>query len=297
MIFCWRGLMLRRQRTILKLLSTAGGAISATQIQKYVFLMRKETFLRDDSAFYEFLPYKFGPYSFAVQREIESLTAYGYIESRGSSFLATPLGKKEANRVDIDTACAVITIFSKYGRTPLRQLLRDVYARYPWYATHSDLEDLVPARALKVKITPLAVYTIGYEDRSVDSFLDRLLQTGIRQIVDVRANPVSRKYGFAGSALARLAGKMGLAYTHCPELGIPSERRKKVRTASQFRDLIWHYERQILPAKADEVAKVANLINAAPSVLVCMEKEAVDCHRSRLATRIAGLTNLKVVHL
>jgi uncharacterized protein (DUF488 family) len=289
--------MLRRQRTILRLLTTADRATSATQIQKYLFLIRKETFLRDDTAFYEFVPYKFGPYSFAAQREIESLVACGYVESKGSSFLITQLGKREANHVDSDTARAALLIFSKYGDVPLKKLLMDVYARYPWYATKSTLEDIAPAVRRRLQTTPIAVYTIGYEESSVDCFLNRLLQAGIRQIVDVRANPVSRKYGFARSALARLAGKLGLEYAHFPELGIPSDRRKKVRTASQFRDLFWYYERQLLPAKADEVAKVAGLMSAAPSALVCMEKEAVDCHRSRLAARIASLTSLKAAHL
>lgn len=193
--------MLRRQRTILRLLTAAGTAISATQMQKYVFLLRNETFLRDDATFYEFLPYKFGPYSFAAQREIESLTAYGYIELTDSSIYATPLGKKEANHVDSDTARAVRVIYSKYGMTHLRNLLRDIYARYPWYATNSELTDLVQAGALKPQSAPIAVYTMGYEGRSVDSFLNRLLRAGIRRIVDVRANPVSRKYGFAGGSL------------------------------------------------------------------------------------------------
>lgn len=259
--------------------------------------MRKETFLRDDVAFYEFLPYKFGPYSFAAQREIESLAAYGYIEPKGSSFLITPLGRREANQVDSDTARATHVIFSKYGTRARKNLLKDVYARYPWYATNSDLEELVAAGRRRPRTAPIAIYTIGYEECSVDRFLNKLLEAGIRRIVDVRANPVSRKYGFAGSALARLAGKLGIEYAHCPELGIDSERRKKVRTASQFRDLFWYYEQQLLPAKADEVARAAALMKDAPSVLVCMEKEAVDCHRSRLAARIAKLTGLKVVHL
>ena len=73
--------------------------------------------------------------------------------------------------------------------------------------------------------------------------------------------------------------------------------RREVETPSEFRELFGYYERQILSTKADEVAKVAALMMSMPSVLVCMEKEAVDCHRSRLAARIAALTGLKAVHL
>jgi hypothetical protein len=289
--------MLRRQRTILKLLAATDGTVSATQLQKYVFLLREETFLGQDRAFYEFLPYKFGAYSFSAQREVEALTKYGYIESTTPSLGVTSLGRQEAGHADSDTSRAVLAIISKYGKTPLRSLLRDVYCRYPWYASKSDLKDLIPANALKAVIAPVAVYTIGYEDRSVDGFLNRLLETGIRRIVDVRANPVSRKYGFAGSSLSGLAGKLGLCYSHYPELGISSAKRRDVQTPLEFRQLFEYYERQTLPVKADAVAKVAELMKGMPSVLVCLEKEAVDCHRSRLAARVASLASLDIVHL
>lgn len=289
--------MLRRQRTILRVLSEANGTASATQLQKFVFLLRQETFLGQDGAFYEFLPYRFGAYSFAAQREIEALIAYRYLESARTSLNLTRTGEREACQVDNDTARAVITIVSKYSKVPLKALLRDVYRRYPWYASKSDRKDLIPARMPEIKAAPIAVYTLGYEERSVDGFLNKLLQAGIRRIIDVRANPVSRKYGFARSSLSSLASKLGFEYCHCPELGISSAMRREVETPSEFRELFGYYERQILSTKADEVAKVAALMMSMPSVLVCMEKEAVDCHRSRLAARIAALTGLKAVHL
>ena len=290
--------MLRRQRTVLRLLSTADGAVSATQLQKFIFLLGQETFIGRDHTFYEFLPYKFGPYSFAAQREIEAMGAYGYIAAIGTSSLSvTESGRREAAAVDGDTVRAVSRIVSLYGKVELMQLMKDVYARYPWYAVNSQLQVLISNTTPKTKIAPLAVYTIGYEDRSVDGFLNKLLRAGIRRIVDVRANPVSRKYGFAGRALASFAAKLGLAYIHRPELGIPSERRKEARSSSDFRELFSYYERQILRSKAGDIAEIAELMKSTPSALVCMEKEAVDCHRSRLANRVADLTALKVVHL
>jgi len=289
--------MLRRQRTILKVLSTADGTLSATQLQKYMFLLREETFLCHDLTFYEFLPYRFGPYSFAAQREIETLTAYGYIKSAESSLRITALGLSEASQIETDTARAVLAVVSRCGKKSLQTLLKDVYARYPWFACNSELVDLVPPGATKPKTAPVAVYTIGYENRSVDGFLNRLIRAGISRIIDVRANPVSRKYGFARSVLASLAGKLGLGYSHFPELGISSDKRKKARTPSEFKQLFCYYERQVLPARMAEIARVAELMRSAPSVLLCMEKEAVDCHRSRLAACIGNLTNLSLVHL
>lgn len=289
--------MLRRQRTILRVLSTADRTVSATLLQKLLFLLREETFVGRDAGFYEFLPYKYGAFSFAANRETEALTAYGYISLYNSSFEITPLGKKEASHVDADTVRAVRTIVTKYGTVSLQALLADIYARYPWYATNSELRDIVPSGAEKLQGAPISVYTSGYENLSVDGFLNRLLRAGIRQIIDVRANPVSRKYGFAKATLSSLAGKLSLAYRHFPELGISSAKRQDVQSPSEFKELFRYYERNILPTKADTVKEVAKLMENTPSVLVCMEKEPVDCHRSRLATRVADLSGLAIVHL
>src|SRR4051812_7929573 len=199
--------MLRRQRTILETLSKADGRLSATQLQKFIFLISEETFLGREGGYYEFLPYKFGAYSFSAQREIEALTDYGYIEIKNSTLGVTNLGRKEAGAVDNDTSRAIRAILLKYGKLPLKILLRDVYDRYPWYASRSELKGLVLSSGATPTTTPVAVYTIGYEETSIDRFLDRLLRSGIKQVIDVRANPVSRKYGFARSSLSDLTGK------------------------------------------------------------------------------------------
>jgi uncharacterized protein YwgA len=293
--------MLRRQRTILSLLSSAGRSVNATQIQKYLFLLKNETFLRGDSAFYDFVPYRYGPYSFSARREIEGLADSGYIESLSSasvvSHSATSIGIKEAMRSDSDTTRAACFILSKYGNASTRSLMKDVYTRYSWFSVNSELTDLVPTDAPRMRTALVAVYTMGYEERSVDGFFNRLLEVGVRNIIDTRANPVSRKYGFARSSLSGIANKLGLTYSHFPGLGIPSDNRKDVKSSADFRMLFKYYETQILPAHKGEIESVATLMKATPSVLVCMEKEAVDCHRSRLAGRIAEISGMQVVHL
>jgi uncharacterized protein YwgA len=76
--------MLRRQRTTLALLQEAGQSLSATQLFKLVFLLAEETFLGKEEAFYNFLPYKYGPYSFVLNRELELLVSQGYITEQHS---------------------------------------------------------------------------------------------------------------------------------------------------------------------------------------------------------------------
>lgn len=293
--------MLRRQRTVLSLLAVAGRPVNATQIQKYLFLLKQETFLTSDSAFYDFLPYRFGPYSFSAHRETEALIGYGYINeaSSGSAtpLTLTPLGLIESATVDKDTTRAVRFILSKSGSASTRDLLEDVYNRYPWFASNSEYTDLISADRQKRKAAEPAVYTMGYEDRSVDGFFNALLSEGIGTIIDVRANPVSRKYGFARSAMSGIAKKLGIEYMHVPELGIASEKRKGLQSKADFRQLFKYYESQIIPQQLSKVESVAARMQAGPSVLICMEREAVNCHRGRLAQRISQATGMAAVHL
>jgi uncharacterized protein (DUF488 family) len=293
--------MLRRQRTTLALLNEAKLPVSSTQLFKLMFLLSQETFVGKDTAFYEFLPHKYGPYSFALNRELEALVSQGYVQEQrsGSSnaYVVTPLGAKEQRIIDSDTTRAIRFIFGKYGKLGIQSLLRDVYSRFPWFATRSELENLIPPDAPKRCVAPPAIYTMGYEERSVDGFFDKLLREGIRVILDVRANPISRKYGFAKKSMSTISGKLGLSYEHWPQLGIPSQKRQGVETPSEFKLLFGYYDRVILPSVKTDVVRMANQMRLTASVLVCMERQAHDCHRSRLARTLSVASGLSVVDL
>jgi hypothetical protein len=141
------------------------------------------------------------------------------------------------------------------------------------------------------------LYTAGYQDRSVDQFLDELLRHGLRRLVDVRANSVSRKFGFAGRTLARIAEQAGLEYHHFPALGIPSAARSALDGFASYRRLLDAYERDVLPRRRAEVRSVASLAEEAPAVLICFEHDVRCCHRSRLADALARMRGFQVVHL
>jgi len=140
-------------------------------------------------------------------------------------------------------------------------------------------------------------YTAGYEGKSVDAFLNELLERGIEMVIDIRANSVSRKHGFAGSQFSRLCKKLGFAYRHIPTLGISSSARKNLSDFNSYQRLLNRYEKEMLPRRSAEVEDVCYLMQRQPSVLFCVEKDVMCCHRSRLARAVAQATDLKVVHL
>jgi uncharacterized protein (DUF488 family) len=293
--------MLTRQKTVFSLLAQAGRALSPTVFVKLMFLLRQETALRDDPAFYDFVPYQFGPFSFTLYRELGGLRQAGWVAADDRQIALTASGwasvQTQIESLPERVQAAVGQILRRYGGMEPEALMRDVYARYPWYATKSERSDLLPNTLPRPNPAPPAVYTAGYEGKSVDAFLDDLLKKGIQMVIDVRANPVSRKYGFSGARLGEICNKLGLEYRHEPALGIPSAERTGLAGFASYQRLLERYERATLPERSAEVEAVGRLMRQKASVLLCVEKDVRCCHRSRLANAVAKATGMEVVHI
>ena len=293
--------VLTRQNTVLSLLTQADRPLSPTVFVKLVFLLRQETGLARDRSFYDFVPYNFGPFSFMLYWDLGSLRRNGYVTPEEERIAlcgrTRDLAEKEAEHEPSSIRTAVAEVLGRYGKMNQQALVRDVYARYPWYATRSEITDLRPEPPLRVKKASPAVYTAGYEGRSVDAFFNDLLKEGIHVVIDVRANPVSRKYGFSGLRLGEFCKKLGLEYRHVPNLGIPSAERAGLNGFASYQRLLNRYEQTMLPERLAEVKEVGSLMRRQPAVLVCVEKDVRCCHRSRLANAVADTTGLEVVHL
>jgi len=55
--------MLTRQKTLLSLLDVAVRPVQRMELTKWCFLLRQESTSAGGSAFYDFVPYRFGPFS------------------------------------------------------------------------------------------------------------------------------------------------------------------------------------------------------------------------------------------
>jgi len=288
--------MLARQKALVSILQEAGGSASRVQLMKWAFLLGIETPSHGGSSYYRFVPYLHGPHSFALYQEIDSLLRDGVLEN-GNDELKWRL-KEPVERQNLDLPRPVKTdlryIMSKYGSMSRRQLLEMVYERYPWFTI--NCEDASKRRVSR-PVADVAVYTIGYEGLSVDDFLNRLLENGVQCLLDVRNNPVSRRYGFHKSTLSRLCGFLGVEYFHFPELGIPSSSREELHGKEDYERLFKEYKHSILPAQSKTLKRLARIVNDRPGVLVCMEADPTYCHRTTLAEALSPIAQLPVTHL
>ncbi|MFO0948669.1 MAG: DUF488 domain-containing protein [Planctomycetota bacterium] len=186
----------------------------------------------------------------------------------------------------------VRSIVERFALQPVRVLSEYIRDSYPSFSASS-----ISGRPAVGIGANRKVFTAGYEGLQIDGFLHMLLHSGVQRLVDVRSNPVARRFGFHKSTLGRLCGLLGIDYVHVPQLGIASEERRQLNTEADYDSLFARYEQTTLINEETTISLVCSLVKEKPSVLVCFEADACMCHRSRLAERIALATNLLIVHL
>ena len=295
--------LLPRQRLLLDMLHALDGDIGNLDFQKLLFLYCQE--LGSQSP-YEFIPYQYGPFSFACYADRRKLVERGLIVDGGNRWEFTDAGKRIADGRPYPLG---IANFLKRHNSRGDALVTQTYRRFPYYAIHSEIasellcdDEATLARidAARPRTSLGAPFTIGYERRTFDGYLNLLIQTGVTLLCDVRRNAVSRKYGFSKSTLTNACEKVGIRYEHLPRLGISSERRRSLATAAGYRRLLNEYQQRDLLQLQPEIATIMGWIASGECVaLTCYERDSEHCHRSRVAAEIKRLsdTRLSFEHL
>lgn len=132
---------------------------------------------------------------------------------------------------------------------------------------------------------PLVIYTVGHSTRKLPAFLELLHGYGIKQLVDVRTIPRSRKNPqFNAESLPQALRKAHVQYTHVAALGgLRRAARDSVNTGwrnASFRGFA-DYMRGAEFAKGLE--RLIVLSSEGPAAIMCAEAVPWRCHRSLIA--------------
>lgn len=155
----------------------------------------------------------------------------------------------------------------------------------------SDGDNIILSRPKELRF-----YTIGYEGRTLDNFVSRLKSNGIKQLVDVRERPFSRKKGFSQRPLRERLEQEGIKYIHMPELGSPSDLRHEYKSGGSEIIFFDRYRKYVEENEMDEIGLLEEFISREPSAIMCFELTYCHCHRRVLADLVVGMGH-KVVHL
>ena len=140
--------------------------------------------------------------------------------------------------------------------------------------------------------TDTALFTIGYESLSLETYINKLIVNDVHVLCDVRKNAYSQKYGFSKSQLAQACAGVDIEYIHIPELGIDSCERKELVSQRDYDLLFEKYERTTLKTNEAYLDIILNKIKEKGRVaLTCFEKEVIQCHRGRVAKRLMSVPN------
>lgn len=147
--------------------------------------------------------------------------------------------------------------------------------------------------------TQSILFTAGYGGCAPSLFVPKLLEAGVRTVVDVRVRPdraVMGSYVRAGKpdkGIEALLATGGIGYVALPELGNPFlDPAFKQDWQPRYRALLQVAAPLLMvrlePLLADE--------SRAPLCLLCAEKDPCDCHRTDIAALLQA-RGYRVTHL
>jgi uncharacterized protein (DUF488 family) len=145
---------------------------------------------------------------------------------------------------------------------------------------------------------PSPLFTIGYERATPDAVLGELKRFGVTLLVDTRAVAASRRQGFSKRQLATSLDENQIGYLHLRALGTPTDGRQAARAGDL--DTLWRiYDKHLATAGAQEALdELLAIVRSGPSVcLLCYERDAAQCHRSRIAEIVHARTGARVENL
>lgn len=287
--------LLGRQRQALSLLDAIGGSASNTDFQKLLFLYTREPSV--DGA-YEFVPYRFGAFSFTLYADKRKLTEQGFLVPSDQQWTLTPSGTARLGESDLFSKAFALRMKGLRGDN----LVAETYRQYPYYAIRSEIAgrvlkgDSQSLERIRLESIPLhysKIATIGYEERTLENYLNLLIGSGVTLLCDVRRNPLSRKYGFSKATLAKACEGVGIRYEHLPDLGISSEQRRALDTQEDYDALFSEYEASQLPHLRPQLLRLGEWVAEGQRLaLTCYERLPAQCHRHCVSDALEDIFGL-----
>lgn len=280
--------MLYRRKFLGGLLQIFGGRLSNIDLQKYLMLATDS----QDKPLYEFTPYKYGCFSFTSYCDKRAMIRDKIIKSDEKWIINDNVDYHSLlTRQDQEI---LFKTKINYGKLVGNKLIKYVYEKYPYYTINSEIaEQLIGRQKLKnnrekylLKKTK-EVFSIGYEGKSIELFINTLIKNNVKILVDVRKNPFSMKYGFSKNQIIKNLNYFKIFYIHIPELGIESDKRKDLHDLSDYNKLFTDYEKTTLAGAGKYLLQINQLLSSYKRIcLMCFEADPDMCHRTRILRKL-----------
>jgi uncharacterized protein (DUF488 family) len=134
------------------------------------------------------------------------------------------------------------------------------------------------------------IFTIGHSTHPIEKFLEMLDANGIRQLVDVRTIPKSRRNPqFGQDELAVSLEQQGIRYLHLPGLGgLRHARKDSINTGWKNASFRGYADYMQTDAFSESLTKLTDAAATMPTVIMCAEAVPWRCHRSLIADALTA---------
>lgn len=141
------------------------------------------------------------------------------------------------------------------------------------------------------------LFTIGYEKSSFAAVAELLRQAGVTRLIDVRAQPHSRRREFAYKHLGPGLAEYGIGYESWPVLGAPEMAREAAKDGDTvaFNRL---YEAHLDTEAAQRaLSDLVELARTESPCMMCYERDPRQCHRLLIGQRVQAVSDLEIQDL
>jgi uncharacterized protein YwgA len=177
--------MFYRRKIILALLQLFEGELEKIRLQKLLFLFTQ----RQEKPEFDFIPYKFGCYSYSANADLTTMASKGMLTETDSHFKSNEKtdylkALKETDKKQLQE------IKMLYGKMTANALMKHTYINFPYWATKSikaesilTSDEFEKVNKSKPKSNKTILFTIGYEGISLEEYLNRLLKNDVKILV------------------------------------------------------------------------------------------------------------------
>ena len=134
--------MFYRRKVIIGLIELLGGEVEKLRLQKLLFLYA----MKKQNPEYDFVPYKYGCYSYSAKADMNTMVKKGYISETENKY-----GKSDTvsyfDKLKIDDSRILQVVVSDYGQMSSNALIKHTYLNFPFYAIKSTIaKDVLPGK-------------------------------------------------------------------------------------------------------------------------------------------------------
>lgn len=190
-----------RESVLLLLLKYMGYINGRVMFQKLLFLLEKNYHIITG---YDFVPFKYGPYCQAIQKDLHRLNDYGYIDHEELTkndneilhrYQLTEIGEQQLleNEIPHIYDQVVQDICYDFKNYSVRQLVEYVYENYPEYTVHSEIIEQFKPKPKQEEFTS-ADMLLDHKPIIVPSFVNWL---------DEEINKATKRLGISNEPLEK----------------------------------------------------------------------------------------------